>query len=79
LWHFILEAGGYDPLRAQEIEAQVSQEWWERWWVDREERIRAAPRRDSAGAQARPRSQEPPGLTRQRYQLTPDGQLAPTA
>jgi len=37
----VLEMAGYDPLRAQEIEAGLTQEWWERWLVDREERIKA--------------------------------------
>jgi hypothetical protein len=37
----LLEAADYDPLRAQEIEAQVSQVWWERWQVDREARLSA--------------------------------------
>ena len=30
-WVAILEAAGGDPLRAQEIEDEISQDWWERW------------------------------------------------
>jgi hypothetical protein len=35
----ILEAAGYDPLRAQEIEESVTQEWWERFRYEREQRL----------------------------------------
>jgi len=38
----ILEAAGYDPLRAQEMEAQLSEVWWERWMADRNERVYAS-------------------------------------
>jgi len=41
----ILEAAGYDPLRAQEMETQLSEEWWERWLADRNERVNAANQR----------------------------------
>jgi len=41
----ILEAAGYDPLRAQELEASVTEEWWERWLMDRNERVNAANQR----------------------------------
>jgi hypothetical protein len=73
-WHFILEAAGFDPLRAMEIEGRVSQEWWERWFVDREERLRAAPRR---GTRPRERhsAREGGDLSRSRYALTADGRL----
>ena len=37
----LLEAADYDPLRAQQIENELTQEWWERWLVDREERVKA--------------------------------------
>jgi hypothetical protein len=37
----ILEAAGYDPLRAQEMEEKLSREWWERWLADRNERVNA--------------------------------------
>ena len=30
-WVVILEAAGGDPLRAQEIENEVNQLWYERW------------------------------------------------
>jgi hypothetical protein len=30
-----------DPLRAQELENEVSQYWWERWLVYREEQAKA--------------------------------------
>jgi len=36
----ILEAAGYDPLRAQEIEERLTQEWWDRWIVDRDVRVK---------------------------------------
>lgn len=36
LWASILLAANGDPLRAQEIEERVTEEWWERWkvWTD---------------------------------------------
>jgi hypothetical protein len=37
----ILEAANYDPLRAQEIEKELSFEWWDRWLLDRKARIKA--------------------------------------
>jgi hypothetical protein len=39
----LLEMADYDPLRAQEIEAGLTQEWWVRWMVDRTERTRKKP------------------------------------
>jgi len=45
----ILEAAGYDPLRAQEMEAQLSEEWWMRWLEDRNERVKAANQRSKHG------------------------------
>jgi hypothetical protein len=38
-WALILEAAGWDPLRAQEIEKHLSQTWWARWLIEREQRI----------------------------------------
>jgi len=38
----LLEMANYDALRAQEIEGKLTQEWWERWLLDRKERINAA-------------------------------------
>jgi hypothetical protein len=35
----VLEAAGYDPLRAREIYEQVDQVWWERFLYDRAHRI----------------------------------------
>jgi len=29
----VLEAAGYDPLRAQQMEAELSRDWWERYEV----------------------------------------------
>ena len=40
MWGLLLEAAGYDPLRAMEIEENITQEWWERWLYDREQRIK---------------------------------------
>jgi len=40
-WALILEAAGYDPLRAMEIEERIDQEWWQRWLVDRDARVSA--------------------------------------
>jgi hypothetical protein len=37
----LLEAAGYDPLRAQEIDENITELWWERWLYDREQRIKA--------------------------------------
>ena len=71
----MLEAAHHDPLRAQEIEGQVSRVWWERYLADREERLAA-----EAALRNRPRPQ--PGHSflpipeqRTRYTLSPDGQL----
>jgi len=36
----LLEAANYDPLRAMEIEEGISEEWWTRWFYDREMRIK---------------------------------------
>jgi len=36
-WLMILEAADHDPLRAQEIEDQVTARWWHRWLAWREE------------------------------------------
>lgn len=44
LWLMTLEAAGYDPLRAMEIEERVSQEWWDRYLLDRDQRIKRANR-----------------------------------
>ena len=41
-WILLLEAAGYDPLRAMEIEDKISQEWWERWMLDRDMRVKKA-------------------------------------
>ena len=41
-WVVILEAAGGDPLRAQEIENEVTQRWWERWVVVRKAKAQAA-------------------------------------
>ncbi|MFA5457715.1 MAG: hypothetical protein WC261_08815, partial [Synergistaceae bacterium] len=38
-WAVVLEAAGYDPLRAQEMEEKLTEIWWERWLVDRNERV----------------------------------------
>jgi len=35
----VLEAAGYDPLRAQEMEEKLTEVWWERWLIDRNERV----------------------------------------
>lgn len=35
LWLIILEAAKFDPLRAQEIEAGLSEEWWTHYMVYR--------------------------------------------
>jgi len=40
VWVLILEAAGYDPLRAQEIEDNLTETWWNRWMYDREQRIK---------------------------------------
>jgi len=38
----VLEAAQYDPLRAQEIEAGLTQTWWERWTAYHEAAARVA-------------------------------------
>jgi len=38
IWVTILEAAGEDPLRAQQIEMDISQEWWERYLLYRKEK-----------------------------------------
>lgn len=30
-WVSILEAANFDPLRAQQIETDLTQYWWDRW------------------------------------------------
>jgi len=37
----LLEAAEYDPLRAQQLENELSEIWWERWLYDREQRLKA--------------------------------------
>lgn len=37
----ILEAAGWDPLRAQEIEAGLSERWWVNYLAYREQAARA--------------------------------------
>jgi hypothetical protein len=49
LWVLILEAAGYDPLRAQEIVEGVNQVWWERWMVDRRHRLEAEKKARNGG------------------------------
>lgn len=44
LWVMVLEAAGDDPLRAQEMEGQLSQLWWDRWMVNRRFRAEAQER-----------------------------------
>lgn len=41
-WVAILEAAGGDPLRAQEMEAGLTREWWEYWTIYHSERMKAA-------------------------------------
>lgn len=41
LWVLILEAAGGDPLRAAELEDSVSQTWWERYMLYRQEKAKA--------------------------------------
>jgi hypothetical protein len=41
IWALILEAAQGDPLRASEIEANLTQEWWEYWRVWRNETAKA--------------------------------------
>jgi hypothetical protein len=41
-WVQILSAAGGDPLRAQEIEEQVTLYWWERYLIYSREKNRAA-------------------------------------
>jgi len=36
-WVIILNAADNDPLRAQEIEEELSQYWWERYLIYRKE------------------------------------------
>ena len=45
-WYLILEAANGDPLRAQEIEVNISQEWWERWMANRDAIVKAKKARD---------------------------------
>jgi len=40
-WVVILNAADGDPLRAQEIESELNQYWWEHWLVYREEQGKA--------------------------------------
>lgn len=37
-WFIVLEAAGWDPLRAQDMEERLTQAWWERYRVFRKER-----------------------------------------
>jgi len=37
----ILEAANFDPLRAQEIENELSAEWFDRWLIARKARADA--------------------------------------
>lgn len=74
----MLEAAGFDPLRAQEIEAGVSAYWWERYLVDRNERMKAARVARSASGGAS-RQYLPIPEQRARYLIGPDGQLTRAA
>lgn len=78
LWHFVLEAAHHDPLRAQEIEAGVSQYWWECYLADRDARITAARAARSATGQ-QSRQYLPIPEERARYIIGPDGQLTRAA
>lgn len=42
LWLLIMDAASGDPLRAQEIEAGLTREWWERWLLYRKKQGEAA-------------------------------------
>jgi hypothetical protein len=46
LWLMILEAAGWDPLRAQEMEANLSERWWMNYLAYREGASRAAGNED---------------------------------
>ena len=41
LWVVVLDMADGDPLRAQEIEAGLSRDWWEKYMVYARERGRA--------------------------------------
>ena len=42
LWLVLMDAAGGDPLKAMHMEAELSQEWFERYLVYRQELGRAA-------------------------------------
>jgi len=44
LWALLLEAADGDPLRAMEIEENVSAEWWYRWLTWYSEKANAQPK-----------------------------------
>lgn len=37
IWMLILEAAHFDPLRAQEMEAELSERWWKNYLAYRHE------------------------------------------
>lgn len=41
----LLEMAGYDPLRAQEIEAGLNRRWLQWWVIDRKARAKAGTRK----------------------------------
>lgn len=46
LWLLVLEAAKWDPLRAQEIEAGLSERWWANYLAYREGASRAQGKED---------------------------------
>jgi hypothetical protein len=48
-WPIVLEAANNDPLRAQEIEANLSRDWWEKYLVYRQEQAEIAKAQERKG------------------------------
>lgn len=44
MWVLVLEAAGGNPLIAQQMENELTEEWWDRWIIDRDTRMKQAER-----------------------------------
>jgi hypothetical protein len=59
--------------------SQIAWQWWERWFADREERLRFANEQAARRGGRRPRTYLPIPEQRTRYQIGPNGELTPAA